>query len=161
MQDGNVPIRFWPEAVRMACYLHRRSLTLSQSGNRTPHEAQFGATPQIKHLRRFGCKVFKHIPPAQRTEKKFGSRSNICIMLGYVPDTTKIWIIWDFKSGRSGRAVECSSLIFQEEENAHGRSVEEKNAHERCAEEGKDIVFPEQAERSYEIVEDHPDPQGK
>jgi len=42
-------------------------------------------------------------------------------------------------------------MIFQEEENAHGRSVEEE----------KDNVFPEQTERSYEIVEDHPDPQGK
>jgi hypothetical protein len=161
MQDGNVPIGFWPEAVRTACYLHRRSPTSSLSGNRSPHEALFGTAPQIKHLRRFGCKVFKHIPPVQRTEKKFGSRSNICMILGYVHDTTKIWQIWDFKSGRSRRAVECSSLIFQEEENAYGRSVEEKNAHERCAEEEKDTVFPEQMERSYEIVEDHPDPQGK
>ena len=73
------------------------------------------------------------------------------MMLGYVHDTTKIWRIWDFKSGRSGRAVECSSLIFQEEENAHERSVEEE----------KNIGFPVQTERSYEIVEDHPDPQGK
>jgi len=152
MQDGNVPIRFWPEAIRTACYLHRRSPTSSLSGNRSPYEALFGTVPQIKHLRRFGCKVFKHIPRAQRTEKKFGNRSNICMMLGYVHDTTKIWRIWDFKSGRNGgRAVECSSLIFQEEENAHGRSVEEQ----------KDTVFPEQTERSYEIVEDHPDPQGK
>jgi hypothetical protein len=151
MQDGNVPIRFWPEAVRTACYLHRRSPTSSLSGNRSPYEALFGTTPQIKHLRRFGCKVFKHVPPAQRTEKKFGSRSNTCMMLGYVHDTTKIWRIWDFKSGRSGRAVECSSLIFQEEENVHGRSTEEE----------QDTGFPDEEERSYEIVEDHPDPQGK
>jgi hypothetical protein len=73
------------------------------------------------------------------------------MMLGYVHNTTKIWRIWDFKSGRSGRAVEGSSLIFQEEENAHGKSAEEE----------KDTVFPEQTERGYEIVEDHPDPQGK
>jgi len=152
MQDADVPIRFWPEAVRTACYLHRRSPTSSLSGNRSPYEALFGTVPQIKHLRRFGCKVFKHIPPAQRTEKKFGSRSNTCMMLGYVHDTTKIWRIWDFKSGRSGgRAVECSSLIFQEEENAHGKGAEEE----------KETVFPEQTERNYEIVEDHPDPQGK
>jgi len=133
MQGGNMPIRFWPEAVRTACYLHRRSPTSSLSINRSPYEALFGTVPQIKHLRRFGCKVFKDIPPAQRTEKKFGSHSNICMMLGYAHDTTKIWRIWDFKSRRSERAVECSSLIFQEEENAHGRS----------AEEGKDVGFPD------------------
>ena len=74
-------------------------------------------------------------------------------MLGYVHDTTKIWRIWDFKSGRSGKAVECSSLIFQEEENAHGRSAEEKEC--------EDVGFPKQAERIDDIVEDHPDRQGK
>ena len=45
MRDANVPVRFWPEAVRTACYLHRRSPTSSLSGNRSPHEALFGATP--------------------------------------------------------------------------------------------------------------------
>jgi hypothetical protein len=66
----------------------------------------------------------------------------------------------DFKSGRNGRAVECSSpqtsaelpvslssklgLIFQEEENAHGRDVEEKNAHERSVAKEKDTVLPKQ-----------------
>jgi len=113
MQDGNVPIQFWPKAVRTACYLARRSPTSSLSGKRSPDKVLFGTVPQIKH-----------IPPAQRTEKKFRSRSNICMMLGYVHDTTKIWRIWNFKSSRSGRAVECSSLIFQEEENAHGISAE-------------------------------------
>jgi hypothetical protein len=58
-------------------------------------------------------------------------------MLAYVHDTAKIRRIWDFKSGRSGgRAVECSSLIFQRE-NTYGRSVEEKNAHDRSAVEDK------------------------
>jgi len=41
------------------------------------------------------------------------------MMLGYVHNTTKIWRIWDFKSGKTGRAVECSSVVFDEEENAH------------------------------------------
>jgi len=52
-------------------------------------------------------------------EKKFGNRSRMCMMLGYVHNTTKIWRIWDFKLGRTGRAVECSSVVFDEEENAH------------------------------------------
>jgi transposase InsO family protein len=119
MWDANVPIKFWPEAIRTACYLHRRSPTSSLSGNRSPYEALYGSIPKIGHLRRFGCRVYKHIPPAQRTEKKFGNRSSVCMMLGYVHNTTKIWRIWDFNSGRTGRAVECSSVVFQEEENAH------------------------------------------
>jgi len=52
-------------------------------------------------------------------EKKFGNRSSMCMMLGYVHNTTKIWRIWDFKSGKTGQAVECSSVVFDKEENAH------------------------------------------
>ena len=119
MLDANVPIIFWPEAIMKACYLHRRSPTLSLADNRSPYEALYGTVPKIGHFRRFGCPVYKHIPHVQRMEKKFGNRSSMCIMLGYVHNTTKIWRIWDFKSGRTGRAVECSSVVFNEEENAH------------------------------------------
>jgi len=111
--------KVWPEAIRTACYLHRRSPTSSLSGNQSPYEALYGTVPQIEHLRRFGCRVYKYIPPAQRTEKKFGNRSNVCMMLGYVHNTTKVWRLWDFNSGRTGRAIECSSVVFQEEVNAH------------------------------------------
>ena len=79
----------------------------------------YGTIPKIGHLRRFGCRAYKHIPPAQRTEKKSRNHSSMCMMLGYVHNTTKIWRIWDFKSGKIGRAVECSSVAFAEEENAH------------------------------------------
>jgi len=119
MWDANVPTKFWPEAINTACYLHRRSPTSSLSGNRSPYEALYGTTPQIGHLRRFSCRVYKHIPPAQRSEKKFGNRSRVCMMLGYVHNTTKVWRLWDFNSGKTGHAVECSSVVFQEEENAH------------------------------------------
>ena len=34
-------------------------------------------------------------------------------------NTIKVWRLWDFNSGRTGRAIECSSVVFQEEENAH------------------------------------------
>jgi len=119
MLDANVPIIFSPEAIRTACYLHRRSPTSSLTDNRSPYKALYGTIPKIGHLRRFGCRAYKHIPPALRTEKKFGNRSSMCMMLGYVHNTTKIWRIWDFKSGKIGRAVECSSVVFAEEENAH------------------------------------------
>jgi hypothetical protein len=36
-----------------------------------------------------------------------------------------------------------------------------ENAYEKGTEEEKDTVFPELAKKSYEIVEEHPDPQGK
>ena len=47
------------------------------------------------------------------------------MMLGYVHNTAKIWRIWDFKSRRTGRAVKCSSVVFDEEENAHTEEQKE------------------------------------
>jgi hypothetical protein len=63
------------------------------------------------------------------------------MMLGYVHNTTKIWRIWDFNSGRNGRAVECSSVVFQEEENAHGKSTKEPT---------EGIEFPDTEEELYD-----------
>jgi hypothetical protein len=100
--------------------------------------------PPIEHLRRFGCRVYKHIPPAQRKEKKFGSRSNPSMMLGYVHNTTKIWRIWDFNSGKTGRAVECSSVVFDEKEDAFTCPTGERS---------KVIEFPEDPQESHEVEE--------
>jgi len=46
-------------------------------------------------------------------------------MLGYVHNSTKIWRIGGFKSGRTRRAVECASVVFDEEENTHAEEQKE------------------------------------
>jgi len=119
MLDPYVSIIFSTEAIRTASYLHQRSPTLSLTDNWSPYKALYGTIPKIGHLRRFGCQVYKHIPPVPRTEKKFGNHSSMCMMLGYVQNTTKIWRIWEFKSERTRQAVECSSVVFAKEDNAH------------------------------------------
>jgi hypothetical protein len=65
-----VPMKFWGEAIRTACYLHRISHTTSLD-HKSPYEMPTGSKPKIYHLRRFGCTVYKHIPKAQRLEKNF------------------------------------------------------------------------------------------
>lgn len=112
--DADLPMRFWGEAIKTACYIHRRTPTPSLPEGKSPFEMLYGKQPQVHHLRRFGCTVYRHIPKQQRL--KFDCRSKACMMLGYVHKTTKIWRIWDFTG--KGRAVECSNVIFNEEENA-------------------------------------------
>jgi transposase InsO family protein len=126
MLDAELPMRFWAESIKTACYIHRRTPTSSLPKNISPHEALFGVKPAVHHLKRFGCTVYKHIPKEQR-EGKFNDRSKACMMLGYVHNTTKIWRIWDFGNGhyKQGRAVECSSAIFNEHENAYARHLKE------------------------------------
>jgi len=62
-------------------------------------------------------------------------------MLGYVHNTTKVWRLWDFSSGRTGRAIECSSVVFQEEENAHADEQKMQIA---------DSVFPDAADELHD-----------
>lgn len=139
MIDGQVPPRFWSEAVSTACYIYRRtvrkhtiSLIKTVEANNdaqigtvapeikrkqvwaSPHELLFGKKPFTHHLRRFGCTVYKHLPKKQR-QGKLGARSKPAMFLGYVHNTTKIWRVWDFDFRR---AVNVSSALFREDQNA-------------------------------------------
>jgi hypothetical protein len=73
--DAKLP-RFWAEAIRTA-------------------------KPKLDHLRRFRCTAYKYIPKDQRSDKKPRERSQPCMVLGYVHDTTKIWRLWDFDRNRT------------------------------------------------------------
>ena len=47
------------------------------------------------------------------------------MLLGYVHKTTNIWRIWDFQAGpyQRGAAIECSSVVFKEDQNAYTRNI--------------------------------------
>jgi hypothetical protein len=134
MLDAKLPMKFWAESIRMATYLHQRTPTAACS-HKSPYEVLHGEKPRLDHLRRFGCTAYKYIPKEQRDQKKFGKRSRPCMMLGYVHDTTKIWRIWDFERGIHGGAIECSNVIFDEENDGlHSQSNDETDDY--------DIEFP-------------------
>ena len=129
--DAELPTKFWGESIKTSVYIHRRTPTSSLEGHRSPFEALYGTRPPVHHLRRFGCKVYRHLPEAQRIGK-FAERARECMMLGYVHKTTKIYRIWDF-NGR-GRAIESSNVYFIESQNAWtNRSVDS---------EALDTLFP-------------------
>ena len=57
--------------------------------------------------------------------------------------------------------MECSSLVFQEEENAHEKGAEKTHGKGAENEMLEDVGFPEKAEKINEIIEDCPDPLSK
>ena len=118
--DSHLPHFLWAEAINTAAYLHSITPSASLPNFKSPLETLRGSSPQIDHLRRFGCLVYKHIPPAQRTDKNWGPRSLPCAMVGYAPNTTKIWRIYDFSTKRICLA---SSVVFVEDVNAFDSST--------------------------------------
>lgn len=55
--DSKLPKTFWGEAVSTACYLRNRCPTKSLEFG-TPHEKWIGKRPDLRHLRKFGLKVY-------------------------------------------------------------------------------------------------------
>ena len=142
--DSKLDPELWAEAINTATYLHARSPS-RVIGNKSPYEALYGDKPLLSHIRHFGCLAFKLVPEAQRTERKFGSRSKKCAMLGYVHDTSKIWKLWDIEQRRP---FHSSDVIFDEASVA--------GSFEHCT--GNDILKPLLPEDILLVDENEEDP---
>jgi len=92
-------------------YLHERSPS-QPLNHKSPYEMlNDGKKPVMDHLWRFGCLAYKLIPSPQRTNMKFGERSRLCIMIGYIHDATTMWRLWDTVEKRM---ITASNVIFDE-----------------------------------------------
>ncbi|KZC04447.1 Copia protein [Dufourea novaeangliae] len=78
IQSG-LPSSFWAEVISTANYIRNRCPTKSLN-RRIPHEAWTGKTPNVHHMREFGCKVYclDKVP----NKGKFEERARKGIMLG-------------------------------------------------------------------------------
>jgi hypothetical protein len=76
MLTSGVAKKFWPEAFLAAVQVHNLS---PLGGIETPHELFFGAKPDVRSLRMFGCEVYCHKTPLALT--KLGERSERSLLL--------------------------------------------------------------------------------
>ena len=133
--EARLPERFWADAVATVVYILNRSPTKALTG-KTPFEAWFGCRPNLSHLRRFGCDAYLHFSDAQRMMLK--PKACLCMFLGYVPNTTKQWRLWD---GRHQRIVIGSEVKF--DENGFGnRQYEDPKMVEEISEDHTDRLSP-------------------
>jgi hypothetical protein len=91
----------------------------------SPFEALTGTKPKIYHLRHFGCTAYKWIPKEQRSNKNFSPRSKPYMFLGYMHKTTKVWHLWDFEQKK---AIECSYVVWREDQNAFDANMDDAEA---------------------------------
>ncbi|CAA7060014.1 unnamed protein product [Microthlaspi erraticum] len=78
--QGNLPIKFWGEAILTAAYLINRTPCAIHLG-RSPYEILHGQKPSYDQLRVFGSEYYTH--RATRDKDKFAQRSRRCVFLGY------------------------------------------------------------------------------
>jgi len=109
--DAKLPTAMWAEPIMTSSYLHEWSASRLLNHKSPYTMLNDGKKPVIHHLRRFGYLAYKLIPPPQRINRKFGERSCLCIMIGYVHDATTLWRLWDRVEKRM---ITASNVIFDE-----------------------------------------------
>ena len=105
LQDAGLPKDLWAEAALTANYIRNRSPTSSRP--KTPWELFYGKTPNVAHMRTFGCVAYAHVPSEIR--KKLDSKSEKGIFVGYEPYSKAYRILLD-----TGKMVVSRDVIFDE-----------------------------------------------
>ena len=82
IQDYGLPLYFWAEATQTACYIINR-VSIRPIIKKTPYELFREQTPNLAHLRPFGCKCY--ILNTGSNLDKFDAKSDIGIFVGYSP----------------------------------------------------------------------------
>jgi hypothetical protein len=83
LYDSSLPHNFWGHAYLCATYIRNRiPITTIDGITKTPYELVTGEVPNIRHLRRWGCKCYPHIPKALRP-KDFSYKCHIGFLVGY------------------------------------------------------------------------------
>lgn len=71
LTQAQLPITFWPYAVRTASYILKHTAVGPKINGKptTPEEVWTKRKPDIGHMRVWGCKCYAHIPDAKRLSK--------------------------------------------------------------------------------------------
>ncbi|MGH2612511.1 MAG: DDE-type integrase/transposase/recombinase, partial [Rhabdochlamydiaceae bacterium] len=81
LKNANLGFEWWGRALITAAYIKNRCLTKAISSNKTPYELFTGKKPNLKHMRKFGCKVYIHNDNPNKG--KLDDRGIEGIFLGY------------------------------------------------------------------------------
>nr|GMD48452.1 Retrovirus-related Pol polyprotein from transposon TNT 1-94 [Ipomoea batatas] len=99
LHEKDLPKEYWAKAANTAVFLLNK-LPTKAVDDKTPFEAWYGYTPQVKNLKVFDCLCFTHV--SQIKHDKLDKRAELDIFAGYSlkfnayivfqPDTRRILI---------------------------------------------------------------------
>jgi hypothetical protein len=125
LQESNLPIEFWDEAVMADSYVRNRTYNkLKIEGVRVCPEGAFtGVIPSIDHIRVWGSKCYyyenkKSTPKADRHDKLINP-GRVGVFMGYEQETTKHFRVY---SPEHGYVIRRS--VIRVDEDAKGGTVD-------------------------------------
>ncbi len=116
----------------------------------TPFESWYGKRPSVKHLRVFGCIVYKHIPKDER--KKLDLKAKKCILLGYSTQRKGYWLY----ELDSKKITHSRDVIFNETSSVELEQKETKLIQVECFPDESDNEITEDREPTIQESEDEP-----
>ena len=100
--------RFWFHALLYAVYIH--NIQYSGVTKTSPHVLMFGEKPDVSADQQFGVEGWLYRREDQRKDKKFDSRGEPCIFVGY-PTHQKGYMVWCQERGPNS-IVSTSNVTF-------------------------------------------------
>jgi Reverse transcriptase (RNA-dependent DNA polymerase)/Integrase core domain len=112
LAQAGLPPRYWSEAVNTATHLRNRLISNASLTGMTAYFRLYpqGKEDQISHLKPFGCLCFAGVPEEQ--QKSFTSKTRVCLLMGYGPNSTSIYKVMDVKTKR---VFHTPTVSFDEE----------------------------------------------
>ncbi|XP_039115486.1 uncharacterized protein LOC120250711 [Dioscorea cayenensis subsp. rotundata] len=107
LKTGNLPTRFWGDAVSTGVYLINRSPTQALQ-TKTPYEGMHGVKLVVSHLKVFGCIAFTLIPSQKLY--KLDERSERCIFTGYSSESKAYKLF----NPVTGKIIISRDVVFHE-----------------------------------------------
>ncbi|CAI7793119.1 unnamed protein product [Closterium sp. NIES-54] len=111
LADSGLPLKYWGDALGMACWVKNRLPTKGRAADMTPHEAFYGRKPNMGFARVWGCMAQYREPVGP--DHKLLPRSKWGINLG-MGKVSKGWVIKDVETGK---VVVTRDVIFFEDVN--------------------------------------------
>lgn len=104
LKDSGLPDKFWPEAVKCACFARNRVLSPSDP-TKTPYELHYGSIPDLANLKQFGQWAVMKVEP------KPGLWSHRGTLVKFVAYTDKLNSFRAY-SDEKGTVIETCNLKF-------------------------------------------------
>lgn len=105
LRDTQLPTSLWARAVQYASVV--RNVLPCAGKPKTPWELFFAETPDVSHMRVFGCPAYVHVPQ-QRRANKLADRACKGVFVGYGGTSSAYVVLVD------GRILQSRDVTFDE-----------------------------------------------
>lgn len=106
--DAQISGKYWQYAVETANYIRNRSIVVVGTNDKTPFELWHGTKPNLRLMKRWGCKVLYH----DRSDNKLATRASVGTFVKYTKSDSQYFVMTT-----DGKLKKVTRPVFFETQN--------------------------------------------